>query len=132
MESKPGDYMYRICATTDGKNFSEDTWTLTLHVKENSTYDFNFLFCVGKDYNGNYPILKLYNVVKDASGKEVLGDELKNCFLYSNYTSTLPDGETEWRTIFSVFIPICPAAAMPTVPLAITRRLRLMTFLWAA
>lgn len=96
MESKPGDYMYRICATTDGKNFSEDTWTLTLHVKENSTYDFNFLFCVGKDYNGNYPILKLYNVVKDASGKEVLGDELKNCFLYSNYTSTLPDGETEY------------------------------------
>lgn len=96
MESKPGDYMYRICATTDGKNFSEDTWTLTLHVKENSTYDFNFLFCVGKDYNGNYPILKLYNVVKDASGKEVLGDELRNCFLYSNYTSTLPDGETEY------------------------------------
>ena len=96
MESKPGDYMYRICATTDGKNFSEDTWTLTLHVKEKSTYDFNFLFCVGKDYNGNYPILKLYNVVKDASGKEVLGDELKNCFLYSNYTSTLPDGETEY------------------------------------
>lgn len=96
MESKPGDYMYRICATMDGKNFSEDTWTLTLHVKENSTYDFNFLFCVGKDYNGNYPILKLYNVVKDASGKEVLGDELKNCFLYSNYTSTLPDGEAEY------------------------------------
>ena len=96
MESKPGDYMYRVCATTDGKNFSEDTWTLTLHVKENSTYDFNFLFCVGKDYNGNYPILKLYNVVKDASGKEVLGDELKNCFLYSNYTSTLPDGEAEY------------------------------------
>ena len=96
MESKPGDYMYRICATTDGKNFSEDTWTLTLHVKENSAYDFDFMFCVGKDYNGNYPILKLYNVVKDASGKEVLGDELKNCFLYSNYTSTLPDGETEY------------------------------------
>lgn len=96
MESKPGDYMYRICATMDGKNFSEDTWTLTLHVKENSTYDFDFMFCVGKDYNGNYPILKLYNVVKDASGKEVLGDELKNCFLYSNYTSTLPDGEAEY------------------------------------
>ena len=96
MESKPGDYMYRICATTDGKNFSEDTWTLTLHVKENSAYDFDFMFCVGKDYNGNYPILKLYNVVKDASGKEVLGDELKNCFLYSNYTSTLPDGEAEY------------------------------------
>ena len=96
MESKPGDYMYRICATMDGKNFSEDTWTLTLHVKENSTYDFDFMFCVGQDYNGNYPILKLYNVVKDASGKEVLGDELKNCFLYSNYTSTLPDGETEY------------------------------------
>ena len=35
-------------------------------------------------------------MVKDASGKEVLGDELKNCFLYSNYTSTLPDGETEY------------------------------------
>ena len=96
MESKPGDYMYRICATMDGKNFSEDTWTLTLHVKENSTYDFDFMFCVGQDYNGNYPILKLYNVVKDASGKEVLGDELKNCFLYSNYTSTLPDGEAEY------------------------------------
>ena len=96
MESKPGDYMYRICATMDGKNFSEDTWTLTLHVKENSAYDFDFMFCVGQDYNGNYPVLKLYNVVKDASGKEVLGDELKNCFLYSNYTSTLPDGETEY------------------------------------
>ena len=35
-------------------------------------------------------------MVKDASGKEVLGDELKNCFLYSNYTSTLPDDETEY------------------------------------
>lgn len=71
LESKPGDYMYRVRATVDDKNFSEDTWTLTLHVVDAPT--FNYTFTVSKDYNGNYPILKLYQVKKDENGNEVLG-----------------------------------------------------------
>ena len=94
LESKPGDYMYRVRATVDDKNFSEDTWTLTLHVVDAPT--FNYTFTVSKDYNGNYPILKLYQVKKDENGNEVLGEELKNCFAYSNFTSTLPEGETAY------------------------------------
>lgn len=54
----------------------------------------NFAFYVGKDYNGNYPIIKLYNVTTDSNGNEILGNEITNVFLYSNFTSTLPEGET--------------------------------------
>ena len=97
LETKAGDYMYRVQATTDGVNFSEDTWTLTLHVRDNPT--FNYTFTISKDYNGNYPILKLYQVKEDENGKEVLGEELKNCFLYSNFTSTLPEGETAYDPV---------------------------------
>ena len=97
LETKAGDYMYRVRATTDGVNFSEDTWTLTLHVRDNPT--FNYTFTISKDYNGNYPILKLYQVKEDENGKEVLGEELKNCFLYSNFTSTLPEGETAYDPV---------------------------------
>lgn len=55
-----------------------------------------FSFFVGKDYTGGYPVIKLYNVTKDADGNEVLGDELKDVFLYSNFTDTLPEGEEEY------------------------------------
>ena len=93
-ETKAGTYMYRFYASHDGVNFSTDTWTLTLTVEDAPTLEFSFY--VGKDYNGNYPIIKLYNVEKDADGNEVLGDEIENVFLYSSFTSTLPEGEDEY------------------------------------
>ena len=91
-EKEAGTYIYRFYASHDGKHFSKDTWTLTLTVEEAPTL--NFAFYVGKDYNGNYPIIKLYNVTTDSNGNEILGNEITNVFLYSNFTSTLPEGET--------------------------------------
>ena len=93
-EMKAGTYIYRFYASYDGENFSTDTWTLTLSVEDNPTMEFSFF--VGKDYTGGYPVIKLYNVTKDADGNEVLGDELKDVFLYSNFTDTLPEGEEEY------------------------------------
>lgn len=93
-ETVAGTYLYRFYASFDGENFSTDTWTLTLTVEDNPTMEFSFF--VGKDYTGGYPVIKLYNVTKDADGNEVLGDELKNVFLYSNFTDTLPEGEEEY------------------------------------
>ena len=92
-ETVAGTYIYRFYASFDGENFS-DTWTLTLTVEDNPTMEFSFF--VGKDYTGGYPVIKLYNVTKDAEGNEVLGDELKDVFLYSNFTDTLPEGEEEY------------------------------------
>lgn len=92
-ETVAGTYIYRFYASFDGENFS-DTWTLTLTVEDNPTMEFSFF--VGKDYTGGYPVIKLYNVIKDADGNEVLGDELKDVFLYSNFTDTLPEGEEQY------------------------------------
>lgn len=93
-ETVAGTYIYRFYASFDGENFSTDTWTLTLTVEDNPTMEFSFF--VGKDYTGGYPVIKLYNVTKEADGNEVLGDELKDVFLYSNFTDTLPEGEEEY------------------------------------
>lgn len=93
-ETVAGTYIYRFYASFDGENFS-DTWTLTLTVEDNPTMEFSFF--VGKDYTGGYPVIKLYNVTKDADGNEVLGDELKDVFLYSNFTDTLPEGEESYN-----------------------------------
>lgn len=90
-ETEVGTYIYRFYASHDGEHFSRDTWTLTLNVEETPTL--NFSFYVGKDYNGNYPVIKLYNVTTDSEGSEVLGDEIQNVFLYSDFTNTLPEGE---------------------------------------
>lgn len=90
-ELKAGDYTYRFCASHDGKHFSKDTWTLTLHVEDAPRM--NFTFYVSKDYTGGYPVIKLYGVKTDAQGSEVLGEELKDCFLYSSFTDTLPEGQ---------------------------------------
>ena len=92
-ELKAGDYTYRFCASHDGKHFSKDTWTLTLHVEDAPRM--NFTFYVSKDYTGGYPVIKLYGVKTDAQGSEVLGEELKDCFLYSSFTDTLPEGQEE-------------------------------------
>ena len=70
-ETVAGTYIYRFYASFDGENFSTDTWTLTLTVEDNPTMEFSFF--VGKDYTGGYPVIKLYNVTKDADGNEVLG-----------------------------------------------------------
>ena len=93
-ETVAGTYIYRFYASFDGENFSTDTWTLTLTVEDNPTMEFSFF--VGKDYTGGYPVIKLYNVTKDADGNEVLGDELKDVFLYSNFTNTPAEGEEEY------------------------------------
>ena len=90
-ELSEGDYVYRFRASHNGTCFSKDTWTLTLHVQDHPVMDFSFY--VGKDYTGGYPIIKLYNVDTDDEGSEVLGEELKDCFLYSDFTDTLPDGQ---------------------------------------
>ena len=90
-ELEAGDYTYRFCASHDGKHFSKDTWTLTLHVEDAPRM--NFTFYVSKDYTGGYPVIKLYSVKTDAQGSEVLGEELKDCFLYSSFTGTLPEGQ---------------------------------------
>lgn len=94
-ELKAGDYTYRFCASHDGKHFSKDTWTLTLHVEDAPRM--NFTFHVGKDYTGGYPVIKLYSVTTDAQGSEVLGEELKDCFLYSSFTDTLPEGQEAYE-----------------------------------
>lgn len=93
-EMKAGTYIYRFYASYDGVNFSTDTWTLTLTVEDNPTIDISIF--VGKDYTGGYPVIKLYNVTKDTDGNEVLGDELKDVFLYSNFTNTPAEGEDEY------------------------------------
>lgn len=90
-ELSEGDYVYRFRASHNGTCFSKDTWTLTLHVQDHPVMDFSFY--VGKDYTGGYPIIKLYNVDTADEGSEVLGEELKDCFLYSDFTDTLPDGQ---------------------------------------
>lgn len=94
-ELKAGDYTYRFCASHDGKHFSKDTWTLTLHVEDAPRM--NFTFHVSKDYTGGYPVIKLYSVTTDAQGSEVLGEELKDCFLYSSFTDTLPEGQEAYE-----------------------------------
>ena len=93
-EMAAGTYMYRFYASHDGVNFSEDTWTLTLTVEDNPTMEFSFF--VGKDYTGGYPVIKLYNVDTDDDGNETLGAEITDAFLYSNFTSTLPEGEEQY------------------------------------
>ena len=93
-ETEAGTYVYRFYASHDGVNFSTDTWTLTLTVEDAPTL--NFSFYVGKDYNGNYPVIKLYNVDKDGDGNEVLGDEITDVFLYSNFTDIPAEGEDEY------------------------------------
>ena len=94
-ELAAGDYTYRFCASHDGKHFSKDTWTLTLHVEDAPRM--NFTFHVSKDYTGGYPVIKLYSVTTDAQGSEVLGEELKDCFLYSSFTDTLPEGQEAYE-----------------------------------
>lgn len=94
-ELAAGDYTYRFCASHDGKHFSKDTWTLTLHVEDAPLM--NFTFYVSKDYTGGYPVIKLYSVTTDAQGSEVLGEELKDCFLYSSFTDTLSEGQEAYE-----------------------------------
>ena len=93
-ENTAGVYTYRFYASYDGVNFSTDTWTLTLTVEDDPTM--NYAFYVSQDYTGGYPIIKLYNVEKDAEGNETLGAEIENVFLYSNFTNTPDEGEEEY------------------------------------
>ena len=93
-ETTPGVYMYRFYASHDGVHFSTDTWTLTLTVSEAPVMDFSFY--VGKDYTGGYPIIRLYSVGTDENGDEMLGTELQDVFLYSNFTTTCPDGTEDY------------------------------------
>ena len=89
-ETRPGTYLYRFYASHDGVNFSKDTWTLTLTVSDVPVM--NFSFHVGRDYTGGYPVIRLYSVDTDENGDEILGSELQNVFLYSNFTGTCPEG----------------------------------------
>lgn len=93
-ETTAGTYVYRFYASHDGEHFSQDTWTLTLTVED--APKLNFSFYVGKDYTGDYPVIKLYDVTTDDEGNEVLGGEIENAFLYSDFTDALPEGEEEY------------------------------------
>lgn len=93
-ETRPGTYLYRFYASHDGVNFSKDTWTLTLTVSDAPVM--NFSFHVGRDYTGGYPVIRLYSVDTDENGDEILGSELQNVFLYSNFTDTRPEGTADY------------------------------------
>ena len=93
-ETRPGTYLYRFYASHDGVNFSKDTWTLTLTVSDAPVM--NFSFHVGRDYTGGYPVIRLYSVDTDENGDEILGSELQNVFLYSNFTDTCPEGTADY------------------------------------
>lgn len=99
-ELKAGTYLYRFTASTDGVHFSTDTWTLTLKVVKDAPL--NFTVNVGKDYNyrtnGNvYPIIKVYPSLGWNEKGEAIPDKRNPVtLLYSNFTSTLPEGAEEY------------------------------------
>mgnify|MGYP002516258708 CR=1 FL=1 len=99
-ELEAGTYIYRFTASTDGKNFSTDTWTLTLNAVKDAPL--NFTVNVGKDYNystnGNvYPIVKVYpSLGWNDKGEAIPDRDNPVTLLYSNFTSTLPEGAAEY------------------------------------
>ena len=99
-ELEAGTYLYRFTASTDGVHFSTDTWTLTLKVVKDAPL--NFTVNVGKDYNyrtnGNvYPIIKVYPSLGWNEKGEAIPDKRNPVtLLYSNFTSTLPEGAEEY------------------------------------
>ena len=99
-ELEAGTYSYRFTASTDGVHFSTDTWTLTLKVVKDAPL--NFTVNVGKDYNyrtnGNvYPIIKVYPSLGWNDKGEAIPDKGNPVtLLYSNFTSTLPEGAEEY------------------------------------
>ncbi len=99
-ELEAGTYSYRFTASTDGVHFSTDTWTLTLKVVKDAPL--NFTVNVGKDYNyrtnGNvYPIIKVYPSLGWNEKGEAIPDKGNPVtLLYSNFTSTLPEGAEEY------------------------------------
>lgn len=76
-ETVAGTYIYRFYASFDGENFSTDTWTLTLTVEDNPTMEFSFF--VGKDYNGGYPVIKLYNCHQGCRWQRGAGRRAQGC-----------------------------------------------------
>lgn len=99
-ELEAGTYSYRFTASTDGVHFSTDTWTLTLKVVKDAPL--NFTVNVGKDYNyktnGNvYPIIKVYpSLGWNDKGEAIPDKDNPVKLLYSNFTSTLPEGVEEY------------------------------------
>lgn len=99
-ELEAGTYLYRFTASTDGVHFSTDTWTLTLKVVKDAPL--NFTINVGKDYNyrtnGNvYPIIKVYpSLGWNEKGEAIPDRDNPVTLLYSNFTSTLPEGAEEY------------------------------------
>ena len=95
-ELEAGTYIYRFTASTDGVHFSTDTWTLTLKVVKDAPL--RFTVNVGKDYNyktnGNvYPIIKVYpSLGWNDKGEAIPDRDNPVTLLYSNFTSTLPEG----------------------------------------
>ena len=100
-ELEAGTYTYRFTASTDGKNFSADTWTLTLNVVKDAPLDFTVN--VGRDYNyktnGNvYPIIKVYPSLgwDEQTGEAIPDKDNPVTLLYSDFTSALPEGTTAY------------------------------------
>lgn len=102
----PGTYIYKFWAN-DGKGDSEDTWTLTLIVKDEVLSNINFYVGQDQNYktNGNVlPVLELYKTAgiddeqfdyvgwfTNASGKTE--------YVYDPHDYTIIDGETDYVDI---------------------------------
>ena len=99
-ELEAGTYLYRFTASMDGVHFSTDTWMLTLNVVKDAPL--NFTVNVGRDYNysnnGNiYPIIKVYpSLGWNDKGEAIPDRDNPVTLLYSDFTSTLPEGTEEY------------------------------------
>ena len=81
-ENEPGVYKYRFYAY-DGKDYSEDTWELTLNVIEKGVWATSFHVAQDQNYetNGNrYPEIKLYYTagIDSETGHDYVGWYEKN------------------------------------------------------
>ena len=90
-ENEPGEYIYRFYMS-DGTAISTEYWELHLTVVEKGVWDTSFY--VGKDYNGNYPIVKIYPCLgTDENGQDIPDYDNEVAMLYSDFTGELPEGE---------------------------------------
>ena len=96
-ETTPGTYIYRFQAW-DGYAYSDDTYTLTLHVSETVTEP--YAFYVSKDYTGGYPQLRIYEAAGvDADGHDYVGWYKKGeetVYIYDPLAHKLEENATGW------------------------------------
>ena len=96
-ETKVGTYIYRFRAW-DGTEYSDDTYTLTLHVSDTVSEPYSFF--VSKDYTGGYPELRIYKAAGvDADGHDYVGWIKKGeetVYIYDPLAHDLKETATGW------------------------------------